>query len=419
MPKAYLLLLFITSLHCLAAPALSSGDPSCNLSLARALVEQGNHEDGLEQLLKCHELFPLDQSIRRTLAEGYHTAGLQLLRKKQFQQADQLFTRGRELYPFDPRFMFLRGLCSYQLKQYDVARYELEQARLLLHDDVELLHLLGRVLYDTDERDQALELWRRALELDPDQRQVAALLERGRREMAVEKLMDRGYSSRFDLTYDRGVDSLFALAVLDELERAAVLVGSELGHFPAARVPVSIYSKVDYGTVTAAPEWSSGVYDGAIRLPFGALHELTPQLKAVLHHEYAHVVVYDLTRGNCPLWLNEGIAEMFGRREFAPSLPELERAARGASMEDVRKLERGFSVLATMEAAQAYQRSWSLVRYLVTAYGWHRVSSILLTLGEGMPMEDAIARALKDYGLTYEGLVREWREAQERNRDGK
>jgi tetratricopeptide (TPR) repeat protein len=419
MPKVYHLPLLVPFLLCLAAPGLSSSDPSCNLNQAHALIEGGEHENGLEQLRICHELFPLDQSVRRSLAEGYHAVGLKFLRKKQYQQADQLFTRGRELYPFDPRFMFLRGLCTYQLKQYDIARYELEQARMLLPDDAELLHLLGRVLYDTGERDQALELWQRALELDPNQREVASLLERGRREMAVEKLMARGYSSRFDLTYDKGVDTLFALAVLDELELAANLVGSELGHFPTARVQITIYTRADYGTVTAAPEWSNGVYDGTIRLPFGALRELTPQLKAVLHHEYVHVVVYELTRGNCPLWLNEGIAEMFGRRQFAPHLPELERAVRGVSITDIRRLERGFGALSTKEAGLAYQRSWSLVNHLVTSYGWHRVAAILLALGEGMTTEDAIARALADYGLTYEGVVREWNEAQGRDRDGK
>lgn len=419
MPKAHLLPLLVTFLLCLAAPGLSSSDPSCNLNQAHALIERGEHENGLEQLRSCHELFPLDQSVRRSLAEGYHAVGLQFLRKKQYQQADQFFIRGRELYPFDPRFMFLRGLCTYQLKQYDIARYELEQARLLLPDDAELLHLLGRVLYDSDERDQALELWRRALELDPNQREVAALLERGRREMAVEKLMARGYSSRFDLTYDKGVDTLFALAMLDELELAANLVGSELGHFPSARVPVSIYTRADYGTVTAAPEWSNGVYDGTIRLPFGALRELTPQLKAVLHHEYVHVVVYELTRGNCPLWLNEGIAEMFGRRQYAHSVPELERAARGVSITDIRRLERGFGAMATKEAGLAYQLSWSLVNHLVTTYGWHRVAAILLALGEGMTTDEAVVRVLGDYGLTYEKLVREWHEAQQQIWGGK
>jgi tetratricopeptide (TPR) repeat protein len=413
MPK-YLLPMFVTFLLCPAAPGLSSNDPSCNQNQARAMIERGEYESGLAQLRSCHELFPLDQSVRRCLADGYHTVGLQLLRKKQYQQAGQLFTEGGELYPLDPRFMFLRGLCAYQLKQYDIARYELEQARLILPDDAELLHLLGRVLYDTDERDQALELWQRALELNPDQREVAALLERARREMAVEKLMARGYSSRFDLTYDKGVDTLFALAVLDELELAANLVGSELEHFSTARVQVTIYTKADYGTVTAAPEWSNGVYDGTIRLPFGSLRDLTPQLKAVLHHEYVHVVVYELTRGNCPLWLNEGVAEMFGRRQFAPPVPELELAARGVNIADIRRLERGFGSLATREAGLAYQRSWSLVNHLVTVYGWHRVAAILLALGQGVTIDEAIVRALADYGLTYEGLVREWNEAQDR-----
>lgn len=417
MPKPLLPILFLSCLFCQAVPGLCAVDGVPDPNQARGPIEQGEYDSSLEQLRRSHELFPLNQSIRRSLAEGYHAAGLELLRKKQYQKADQLFAGGNELYPEDPRFMFLRGVCAYYLKQYDSARYELEQAHRLLPDDVELLHMLGRVLYDTDNRGQALDLWQRALELDPSQREIATLLERSKRQMAVEEQMPRGYSSRFDLAYDRGVDMAFALAVLDELENAASQVGSELGHFPPARVPVSIYSRADYTAVTAAPDWSGGVYDGTIRLPFGALRQLNPRLKAVLHHEYAHVVVFDLTHGNCPLWLNEGIAEMFGRRQCAPPARK-ERVARGRQVMDIRKLERSFDALGARDAGLAYQQSWSLVNHLVTAYGWHRVSAILLALGEGATTEQAIARALGDYGLSYGGLVREWREAQERARGG-
>lgn len=370
----------------------------------------GNGEK-LDRLRRDQELFPLDRSIRRRLAEGYHEAGLLQLKKKQYQKADQLFARGGELYPDDPRFMFLRGVCAYYLKQYDSARHELEEARRILPDDVELLHMLGRVLYETDERGQALDLWQRALELDPSRREIAALLERSRRQMAVEELMPRVYSSRFDLTHDRGVDASLARAVLDELENAATLVGGELGHFPRARVPVTIYTRADYSAVTAAPDWSGGVYDGTIRLPFGALRELTPRLKAVLHHEYAHVLVFDLTHGNCPLWLNEGIAEIFGRKQYL----QPGGTARGRVM-DIKRLERSFGNLRARDAGVAYQQSWSLVNHLVNAYGWHRVSAILLALGEGTTIEEAIVRVLGDYGVNYGGLVREWREGQERGR---
>jgi tetratricopeptide (TPR) repeat protein len=421
MPKPSLctLILLLSLLSCLPPAGWSDSDPVVNSNDARKLIEQGEYEKGLEQLQRTYHLFPLDQSIKRSLAEGYLAFGRQLLQKNQFEQADEIYVKGRELYPEDPRFMFLRGICNYQLKKYDIARNELEQSRQIQPDDVELLYALGRVLYDMDNRTQAVELWQQALKLSPGHKEITAVLERARREMAVEELMARGHSSRFDLTYDNGVDTVFALAVLDQLENAANQVGAELGHFPAARVPVSIYTRADYTTVTAAPDWSGGAYDGAIRLPFGSLHELTPPLQAVLHHEYAHVVVREMTRGNCPLWLNEGIAEMFGRKQFSPPMSELDRATRLNKFLDFMKLESSFSGLTAKDAALAYQQSYSLVNYLVTTYSWYRIAAILAALGEGLTTEDAIAKALGDYSLTYAGLVREWRESMERSRGGK
>jgi hypothetical protein len=199
------------------------------------------------------------------------------------------------------------------------------------------------------------------------------------------------------------------LSILDVLESASNQVGAELDHFPEARVPVAIYKRDDYKTVSAAPDWSGGVYDGTIRLPFGAMSEITPPIRAILFHEYTHVVVFDLTRGNCPVWLNEGIAEMFGRRQFShPSVEQVYAFPKGTA-EDFRKLEGGFSGLSSKEAIGAYEQSYSMVNYLVTGYGWHRVKAILTGLGKGMNISAAIASALQDYSLSYDGLIKEWR----------
>src|SRR5664279_1943855 len=136
-----------------------------------------------------------------------------------------------------------------------------------------------------------MELWEQALKLAPERPELIDVLKKARKETAVEDSMDRGHSSRFNLTYDPGVNTSLALAILDVLESASNQVGSELGHFPEARVPVAIYKRDDYKTVSAAPDWSGGVYDGTIRLPFGTLSEITSPIRAVLFHEYAHVVV--------------------------------------------------------------------------------------------------------------------------------
>jgi tetratricopeptide (TPR) repeat protein len=365
-------------------------------------------EKRLEKLQSSYNLFPLNETFKHDLAEAYASIGSKLLGQRQYERADENFTKALELYPDEAGFALPRGICNYYLKKYDIARYELERTLTRMPNSTDALYYLGLVMYETDFRHPAITLWEQALKLSPGRHDIIAVLEKARRETAVEAGMDRSHSSRFNLTYDPGVDPSFAMAVLDVLENAANQVGAELGHFPQARVPVAIYKRDDYKNVTNSPDWSGGVYDGTIRLPFGALGQVTPPIRAILYHEYAHVVVFDLTRGACPVWLNEGIAEMFGRQQFASP----HSGSHKGTFIDFRTLAGGFSGLSSGEATRAYQQSFSMVDYLVRTYGWHRVKAILVALGSGMNIDRAIASALQDYSLSYEGLISEWRESE-------
>jgi tetratricopeptide (TPR) repeat protein len=391
-------------------PAHGETPPPDQSSYARELIRQGNFEKGLEQLRSSYRLFPMNEHLKRSMAEGYSAYGHSLLKQKRFEQADENYLKASELYPDDPVFAILRGICNYRLKKYDVSRYELERGRTLNPESVETLYFLGLVLYETDNRQQAVELWTQALKLAPGRAEIADALVRARKETAVENSMDRGHSSRFNLTYDPGVNTSLALSVLDVLENAYNQVGAEMGHFPEARIPVVIYKRDDFKAVTDSPDWSGGLYDGTIRLPFGSMTGITPPMRGILFHEYAHVVVFDLTRGNCPVWLNEGIAEIFGRQQHNRSVQESSDSRTGEAA-NLKKLEGSFTGLTGSQALQAYQQSYFLVSYIVTTYGWHRVRQILNNLGNGMNIVEAIASALKDYNISYDGLVKEWRES--------
>jgi tetratricopeptide (TPR) repeat protein len=405
-----ILLLMLTT----ASATPIGSDPVLRGDYGAELLQRGEYEKGIEQLREAYQLFPLNTTYKRNLAEGYAAFGQQQIKQKHYEQADENFIKAVEIYPEDAGYALWRGICNYHLKKYDVARYELERAMTIRPDSPEVLYYLGLVQFETDNRQQALELWEQALKLSPGRKEIIELLAKARKENAVESSMDSGHSSRFDLTYDPGVDTAFALAILDVLESAANQVGAELGLFPESRVPVGIYKRADYKTVTDSPDWSGGFYDGKIRLPFGSLNEITPAMRGILYHEYAHVVVFELTRGNCPLWLNEGIAEMFGRIQYNRPLPALKQAVRERKLVDFRKLEANFSEFSPTEAALAYQQSYALVNYMVTTYGWHRVNKILSGLGTGLSFDESVTSALKDYNLNYDTLVKEWRASVDR-----
>ncbi len=392
----------------LCATAARADDPFSFNNYAIELQNRGEHEKALEQLQRAFSLYPYDQTLRRNLAEAYTFVGERHLAASRFDEAIASFDQARELFPEVPRYYVLRGIAFYYGKFYDAALNELQRARGLGGDSPEILFFTGRVQYDTGNLQAAIESWEKALVLKPDMKATRELLDKAKREQSVEGGMDKGYSSRFVVSYDAGSTSTLAREILDTLEEAYNRVGSDLSQFPTARIPVILYTNKDYRLVTAGPDWSGGLYDGKIRLPVGGATELTPQLKGVLFHEYTHVVIQELTRGNVPNWLNEGVAELQGRRLFNPPMADLGKAARSGQPLPINFLDKSFIGLDTRQAGLAYQESYALANFMVQSYGWHKVREILQLLGAGEKIETAVAKALADFGLDYQGLIREW-----------
>ena len=383
-------------------------DPFVHNDYAVDLINRGEYEKALDQLQKAYSLFPYDETLRRNLAAAYMYVGKRQLEANRYMEAADNFDHARELSPNNALYGAMRGIALYLAKNYDAARFELERARGINGDSVDILYYLGRVAYDSGDLVTAQEQWTRALELEPGNRDVQVLLEKVRREQSVESRMDKGHSSRFEISYDAEVTSTLADGILDVLESAYNRVGSDLDYFPTARVPVILYTKKDYRSVTASPDWSGGLYDGKIRLPIGGATELTPQLRAILFHEYTHVVVNELTRGRVPTWLNEGFAEYEGRREWNPPMAGLGKAAKHGGFLPFSSMEGSFGGLNGMQAALAYQQSYSMVNYMISSYGWFNLKEILVNLGKGMTIDSAIKKALIGFGLDYPAVVLEW-----------
>ena len=399
-------------LHFLAVIAMAvpvfAIDPVLHNDYALKLLEQGEYEKGLDQMQRAVSLSPYDLTLRKNLAEAYVYVGMRQMEQKLYDAGAESFDHARELFPDAPRYAVLRGIALHAAKRYDGAIYELERARSLGEASPELYHHLGSAYYDSDKISLALEVWEKALELDPSRSSLRELVDKTRRELALETRMDKGYSSRFSLTYDSEFKSLLAGKILDVLETAYNRVGVDLGYFPEARVQVLLYTKKDFRELTAGPDWSGGLYDGKIRIPLGGATEMTPLLRNVLVHEYTHVVVYEMTKGNCPTWLNEGVAELEGRKEFNQPMAELGRVARHGGFLSFPLLEQPFSTLSGRQVELAYQQSYGLVNFMVARYGWHKIQEILRLLGTGMSVQDAIGSALVDYGIDYSGVVNEW-----------
>ena len=406
-----LLILSLLSAHAFTPAVAAAADPLLHNNYGVNLLEKGEIDKAIEQLEKAYSLYSSDRTLKGNLATAYALQGQRLLDRKSYTEAAGQFEKALALFPDEPRYHLLRGIACTLAKNFTLARYELQQARALGGDTAEGLYFMGRLHYEEGETDEALQYWEKAAALAPSDPFFGGLLERMRREQAVETRMERGHSSRFIVSYDSDeVKTGIALDVLDALETAYNGVGTDLGHFPEARVPVILYTKRDYREVTRSPDWSGGLYDGKIRLPIGGLAEITPELRATLRHEYTHAVVRELTRGNSPVWFNEGIAELQGRMELNSPLVELGKAVKTGNFLPLRELEASFAGLGGHEVRLAYEQSYAGVNFMVSSYGWHRVRAILTNLGEGITIDQAISKGLVDLGLGYDGVVAEWKE---------
>jgi tetratricopeptide (TPR) repeat protein len=395
---------------CLSLPAglVCAGEPNSISAQAKALMKTGEYYKALDELKSGFSLFPYNETLRSDLAVAYAVIAQRDMKDSRYAEAAEFFGQAHELYPAELRFSLLRGVALYLGKNYDQARSELQQAG----EGAEPLLYLGKISYDTGDLPAALAYWRQALALEPENATLKKLITKAERELPVEEKMDKGYSSMFDISYDAELPPGLAAEVLDALESAYNSVGTDLGLFPTTRIPVLLYTKSDYSSVTNGPDWSGGLYDGKIRLPVGGLSKMNPQMRSILFHELTHVLIAELTHGNIPTWLNEGLAQIEERKEFShQSMPPT--AAPKAEL-SLAKLSGSFISMDRDEAGLAYQQSYSLASFMVTRYGWYAMQGVLKRLGERATLESAVAKSLSDWSLDLPGVMQEWRESQSR-----
>ena len=372
------------------------------------LMNHGDFDNALTYLLKAREISPTDESISKNLVSCYTLIGNKKMADGRLAEAALDF-KSALYYSDDPNTRFYKGYTHYRLKEYEDAVYELEKAQDLGLASSDFYTLMGQVFYDKGETVSAINAWKKGIGLYPDDKTIKELLEKAEREATAEEGFAKDDTYHFTVQYDAEIDEALGGIVLDILEEAYSDVNLDLAHYPEGNTVVILYAKKAFKEATMSPDWSGGLYDGKIRLPIGGIKDISPELKAVLYHEYAHVVVRSMTKGKkVPTWLNEGIAEYEGARFAVRPMKDLDKAAKEGKLISINKLEGDFSELSSKESSLAYLQSSSVVKYIVDKFGLHAVRSMLENIGRGEKTEDAVNKALEAYGLDYDGLVAEW-----------
>ena len=137
--------------------------------------------------------------------------------------------------------------------------------------------------------------------------------------------------------------------------------------------------------------------------------------KAVLWHEFCHVVTLSLTKNKMPRWLSEGIS-VYEERLENPAwgqvmTPRYREMIMEGELTPVGELSGAFlTPKSGLHLQFAYYESSLVVEYLVQNYGVESLRKILLDLGDGKSINQAIEAAtvpIKTLEKGFEAFVRQ------------
>jgi tetratricopeptide (TPR) repeat protein len=218
--------------------------------------------------------------------------------------------------------------------------------------------------------------------------------------------LERPTGPQFRLRYDGSVNEPLGVAVLEALGTAHEEYRKRLGFAPQEPIMVILQAEADFQDAQA-PGWAEGVNDGSIRVPARGLEQPTPRLVAVLRHELAHSFVSARTGGNCPTWLQEGVAQWLEGGDPAREDKALGQRLRERRLMPLVTLEAPFQQIAAADAGLAYAESLSAVAHVMRLRGEAGLVRLIAALGDGLPSEEALPVAI---ALSYAEFERSWTE---------
>jgi STE24 endopeptidase len=305
--------------------------------------------------------------------------------------------------------LFNEAVRLYEKKEYELARQALEDS--LRHDPRNpfAFELLGDIAYLEQDLEEALHQYEAAFQIRPQQ-ELKGKIVKTRKERGMEEEFESFEGEHFVIKY-RGEESGIEGSALRELLGEAYReIGRELGYFFKHKVVVLLYDEEEFRGLSGVPHWSSGIYDGKIRLPAYQKGLSEREIEQRVRHELTHTFVAEISRGRCPVWLNEGLAEYQEARVEPPDLRVFQAAVRTNTLFPLEALltqERALDFKDPLEVALFYVESYHFVNYLIEKYGMFSVRQLLERFAEGKDSFEAIEEVLKISPLEVE---KRWKE---------
>jgi tetratricopeptide (TPR) repeat protein len=250
--------------------------------------------------------------------------------------------------------------------------------------DSSVLVLAGLAAYRADQLRQALDYWKQALDLAPDER-LAAIYERVKREADSDRSGDKLYGLHVALRYEgEALPADTARAILATLDDDYSNIAAQLGCNSDERIVAIVQSRESYLRSTGAAEWSGGQYDGRIHIAAGPNMtdgaQVGPAMQRALAHELVHACLTNIPSGSTPwpAWLQEGLAQkLSGDTLSAGAREQLRQLAQAHAIPKLENLRQDWSRMSTQNAIAAYSLALAAANALYDNYASYGIRNIL------------------------------------------
>lgn len=358
-----------------------------------SLFKRGDAEGALEKLQDAYFRLPDNPVIARNFSTVLTHVGWENLKAERYDEALRRFDQALGVDDENVEALKGSGFSRIRLKETEAAIRDFDEAHRLSPGDADVGLALARLLYQGDDLVRARSVLVTLLHENPGNARARKLMKRVVQEDEVERKFQANDTGHFRLKFDFSENAALGAVVSGILEEAYTLLGAEFHHFPVDPIVVILYTKEQFRSVSGSPHWSRGVYDGKIRIPVGGVNERTEELEDVIFHEYTHVMVNHITRGRCPTWLNEGLAQ-YKEPSSAGGKRALLGTLRRVDLVPLARLEGSFLKLPDGAARIAYAQAYAAVLYVAETYSFYHLRSILERIGAGDKPEEALRKVL-------------------------
>lgn len=210
--------------------------------------------------------------------------------------------------------------------------------------------------------------------------------------------------SNFDIQISGISKASQAEKILLLMDQGYMEILGELSLTLKNKIKVVLYTDQEFYDTTGLPPWVGGAYDGKIHLPLANSDPESDIFQKVVKHELTHAILHQATRGKCPTWLHEGLAQYF---EGSPLKNEKEL---------LKELEKGtippinspsFLLMEREKSISLYKLSLAAVYFLKERGSMGSISNFIAKIGYG---EDLAESFYETFLFPYDELTQRIKE---------